>query len=48
MSWALIGPTVVVLFELLVFVGTVAFIYYFASKPESVEEPPQQAQPPAA
>lgn len=43
MVWELLGPTLVVLFELLVFVATVAFIYYFAREPEVAVE---QAQPP--
>jgi hypothetical protein len=33
MSWELLGPSLVVLFELLVFVATVAFIY--TNQPES-------------
>lgn len=46
MSWELLGPSLVVLFELLVFVATVAFIYYFAREPAPIEESPQQAQSP--
>lgn len=48
MSWELLGPSLVVLFELLVFVATVAFIYYFAREPAPVDETSQPSQPATA
>lgn len=48
MSWELLGPSLVALFELLVFVATVAFIYYFAREHAPVDETSLPSQPATA
>ncbi|HEU5349654.1 MAG TPA: hypothetical protein VFU63_13665 [Ktedonobacterales bacterium] len=48
MNWELLGPAIVVLFELLVFVGTVAVVAYAAREHDREPQPAEFTQPSTA